>query len=355
MAGDSRTEAPTPRRREQARRKGQVARSREISSVAILLAGLVVLSHQASDLLARHRAVASEAFLQVAMRDERPEAVLALAGSLVSAGAMTIAPLVVAVTVVGVAVDLAQVGPMLSLEPIKPDVGRINPINGLNRLWSARSLVELAKSIVKLGVTTFVAYQVIKERYPELAGLQVASAEGALGTVGSLMMEIGVKCGLALVVMAAADYGYQRHAHETSLKMSRHDIKEEARQAEGDPHLKARLRQMAKQMASRRMMQSVPRADVVITNPVHVAVALEYKPGRMKAPVVTAKGQLRLAEKIKQIAREHGVPVVENPPLARALYQSVEIGVAIPPALYQAVAEVLAFIYRLRNARAASV
>ncbi len=317
--------------------------------MAVLFAGLMVLGHTGADMLARYRLLATEAFLQVGNREPRPEALLALAGSMVLSAGTAVAPLVVAVAVAGAAVNLLQVGPLLSLQPIKPDPGRINPASGIQRLWSTRSLVELAKAAVKMMVVGFVAYQVLKEQLPVIVGLQVASAEGALAAIAGLMMEVGVKCGLALLVMAAADYAYQRRHHESSLKMSRQEVKEELRHSEGDPHLKSKLRQMARQLAGRRMMQSVPQADVVVTNPTHVAVAIEYKPHRMQAPVVTAKGQNLIAEQIKRIARENGVPVVENPPLARALNRSVEIGDSVPPALYQAVAEVLAFIYRLRD------
>jgi flagellar biosynthetic protein FlhB len=244
---------------------------------------------------------------------------------------------------------------MLTLQPLTPDFSRVDPIKGFGRMFSMRALVELMKSCAKLVVMAFVAYAVIKESLPRLVGLQAASPEGALAVLGSLLMELGMKCGLALVVMAAADYAYQRRSHESSLRMSKQDLKEESRQSEGDPHLKSKLRQVALRLARGRMMQRVPTADVVVTNPTHFAVALEYRPESMGAPVVVAKGQDLVAERIKTIATEHGVPIVENPPVARALFRSVEIGGVIPPALYQAVAEVLAFIYRLRNPAPAAV
>jgi len=354
MAGDNRTEAPTPRRREEARKKGQVARSAEVTSVAVLFAGLAALGYTGGDFIVRYRAVAVEAFRQVGTREPNSEAVLTLAGSMLWSAVVGIAPLVIACLIAGTASSLVQVGPMLSLQPLRPDVSRINPLKGLQRLWSPRSLVELTKAVAKVTVTGFVAYQVIKEQLPTIVGLQASSPEGALAAVAGLVMDIGVKCGLALAAMAGADYLYQRRSYETSLRMSREELKEEMRGSEGDPHLKGKLRQVARQLAKRRMMHSVPHADVVVTNPTHFAVAIEYKAEKMPAPVVTAKGQMLLAEQIKRIAAEHGVPVVENPPVARALYRSVEIGDAIPPALYQAVAEVLAFVYRMRDRASAS-
>lgn len=349
MAGDSRTEAPTPRKRSEARKKGQVARSVEITSVMVLFVALTVLQHIGPDLLGRYRDVAREAFLQVGNRTAEPEALLVTACSLMWASAAAMAPLMVAVAIMGAGMNLLQVGPMLTLQPIQPDWNRISPWQGVKRLCSARSLVELAKSLTKFAVMTLVASTVIRERFSELEGLQGASAESAIAGLGNLMMEIGLKCGLALLVMAAADFAYQRHSFESGLKMTKRELKDEFKQSEGDPHIRGKIRQRARQMASRRMMQSVPTADVVVTNPVHLAVALEYRPERLQAPVVVAKGQLLVAERIKQLAKEHGVPVLENPPLAQALYRSVEIGMVIPPALYEAVAEVLAFIYRLRE------
>ena len=348
MSGEK-SEAPTPRRREEARQRGQVARSHEISSVAVLFVGLMALNYTGGQLLAQYQSAAYESFRQIEVRDPRPDALLALAASMVSGAAMALIPLVASAMVVGVAVNLVQVGPLVSLHPVKPDFSRINPLQGFQRLFSARALVELAKAAVKLGVTGFIAFQVVRERYESVIALQAASPQGTLATMGSLMMEIGVKCGLGLLVMAAADYLYQRHTHESGLRMSREDLKEEMRHSEGDPLLKGKIRQMQRQMASRRMMAAVPHSDVVVTNPTHFAVALEYKPEHMHAPVVTAKGQLLVAEKIKELAKENRVPVVENAPLARALHRSVEIGAAVPPELYQAVAEVLAFIYSLRE------
>jgi len=354
MAGDNRTEKPTGKRRSEARNKGQVAKSVEITSVAALFVGMWMLNSKAGDLVNGYAAVTREAFREMALRGERPEAVLSLAATLLVTGAMVVAPVVLAVGVTGIAVNALQVGPMFSVEVLKPNLGKLNPITGLRRLWSPRVLLELLKAAGKLAVVGFVAYQVIIERYPTIAALQYASPTGALVTLGSVILEIAQKCGVVLLVMAAADYVYQKRSYESSLMMTREEVKEEAKQAEGNPQIKAKLRSLQRQYARARMMHAVPHADVVVTNPTHYAVALEYKPQKMQAPLVTAKGQMLIAEQIKRVAREHGVPVVENPPLARALYASVEIGDAIPPEMYQAVAEVLAFIYRLRRQQPSS-
>lgn len=354
MASDNRTEAATPRKRAEARQKGQVAKSVEMSSVAVLFGGLIVLSNKSGDLMAQYTSIARAAFSQIAISHEEPEAIMSLAGNLYSSGLLALAPLVMATAIAGISVNLAQVGPMLSATPLKPNFSRINPITGIKRLWSSRVFFELFKASIKAFVMAFIAYQVTKEKFWVLVGLQTTTPEGTLSGLGGIILEIGQKCGLALLIMALADYAYQRRTHEESLKMSKEEIKEEFRQGEGDPHIKSKLRQLQRRYATGRMMASVPHADVVVTNPTHYAVALEYKPPKMQAPVVTAKGQMLVAEQIKRIAREHDVPIVENPLLARALHASVEIGSAVPPALYQAVAEVLAFIYRLREEKRAA-
>ena len=349
MAGDNKTEKPTGKRRSEARSKGQVARSAEISSVAVLFVGLWMLNSKAMELLNSYSSITQEAFREIASRGERPEAVLSLGMTLLVNSLLVIAPLVLSVGIAGVVANMVQVGPMFSTQVLKPDFNKLNPVTGIRRLWSPRILVELAKSAVKLAVLAFIAYQVIKEKYWVLAGLQSATPVGALATISGVILEIGQKCGVALLVMAVADYVYQRRSFESGLMMTKEEVKEEAKSAEGNPTIKGKIRSLQRPYARTRMMQNVPHADVVVTNPTHYAVALEYKPPKMQAPVVVAKGQMLVAEQIKRVAKEHGVPVIENPPLARALHRSVEIGDAVPPELYQAVAEVLAFIYRLKH------
>ncbi len=321
----------------------------EITSVAVLFVGIWTLQFSGMGFVTGFSQSTREAFMKVAERDPRPEELVSLAASMLASGMGTVLPLIAAASVAGIFMNVVQVGPLLSLKPLEPDFSRIDPMKGIQRLVSMRSLVELGKALVKLCVTGFVAYQVVMERFPTLVGLQAASVQGMAMAIAALTVELAQKVGLALLVMAAVDFFYQRQSFEGSLKMSREEVKEEFRHSEGDPHLKAKLRAMAREMASRRMMQSVPNADVVLTNPTHFAVALEYKPERMGAPVVVAKGQDLVAAEIKRVAKESRVPIIENPPLARALFRSVEIGDGIPPSLYQAVAEVLAFIYRLRD------
>lgn len=209
--------------------------------------------------------------------------------------------------------------------------------------------MELAKTLVKLGLVGWIAYGVFMERAPSLVALTGADPLAAGAATAAAVFELAFKATLGLLLLAVLDYGYQRWQHERSLRMSLQEVRDEYRQSEGDPQLRARIRRTQRQMASRRMMQAVPTSDVVLTNPTHLAVALRYDAARMAAPVVTAKGADLIAERIKSLAREHRVPVVENKPLARALYTACEIDEPVPAALYQAVAEVLAFIYSLRR------
>lgn len=318
--------------------------------MAVLFVAFAMLANRGAEMLSQYKSVTREAFNQVALRQDRPEALLTLTGTMLQSSIVVVAPIVLAIMVTGLAVNLVQVGPGFNMSAVAPNLSKLNPLTGLQRLFSPKALVEVVKAVVKLSVTGFVAYQVIMANIPNLVALQTASPEGALVHLGGIIMEIAQKCGLALVAMAIADYAYQKRSFENSLKMTKQEVKEEAKAAEGNPQVKGKIKQMQRQYALRRMMQSVPLADVVVTNPTHYAVAIEYKPKRNQAPIITAKGQDLVAENIKRIARESGVPVLESPPLARALYRAVEIGDTVPPAMYQAVAEVLAFIYRLKGA-----
>jgi flagellar biosynthetic protein FlhB len=260
-----------------------------------------------------------------------------------------IMPICLGLAATGVVVNMAQTKGMFSTQTLKPSFSKLNPLTGFKRMFSMQSIVELGKAIVKIGICGFIGYQLVAEKYPRFLELENGSLPTAAGFIGGVAIELGFKVGGVLLAMAALDYLYQRQKFEKSLKMSHQDIKEEARSAEGDPQLKGRIRATQRQMARRRMMQDVPTADVVLTNPTHLAVALKYDPKKKTAPVVVAKGADLIAEQIKKIARENRVPVMENRPLARAIYKMVEIGDEIPGELFQAVAEVLAFIYHLKS------
>jgi flagellar biosynthetic protein FlhB len=256
---------------------------------------------------------------------------------------------------VGVASNLAQVGFLLTLTPLKPDFSRVNPLEGFKRLFSRRSLVELVKSLAKLTIIGFVIYRVLSGRVEMLMALPLIPWPASIFLVMGAVFDAGIWAAAVLLGLALVDYGYQRFAFEQQIRMSREEIKEEFKQTEGNPVIRQRVRQLQRAVAQRRMMQAVPKADVVITNPTHYAVALQYDAKSMRAPRVVAKGQDLIAQQIRRIAQEHDVPLMENKPLAQALYKACEVGAEIPGDLYAAVAELLAFVYRLRTGGTAPI
>lgn len=348
FAGE-RTEPATPKRRQDARSRGQVARSPEVAAAALLLAAAAALEFGGGAAFERLAGYMRRGLTEWPGTDLTLPALRELLAGAGSAALAAAAPIVLVGVVVGVAVEVAQVGFLFSLHPLQIDFSRVNPLLGFQRLFSRRALREMFKSLLKAALVGGLIYQALRRQaavVTDLAGMDVGAAATLLGgaAVGFLW-----RVGLALAVLAAADYFFQRKEFEDSLKMSKEEVKQELRESEGDPRVRARIRERQRAIARRRMMQDVPRADVVVTNPTHYAVALRYDAAAMSAPVVLAKGQGWLAQRIKEIAARAGVQIVENPPLAQALYRTVDVGDAIPAELYQAVAEVLAFVYRSRR------
>lgn len=347
MGDVERTEEATPRRREEARRRGQVARSQELTSALVMLGGFLALSWYGAGAVSTLFSFSRQVFSRLPWEDTSQFwGLMGLAGTSYLAA---MAPVLVAAVAMAVVANVAQVGFLITVEPMRPRLDRINPLAGLRRMASGVAVGEVVKAIGKVSIIGFVLYRVAMDRALELAGLFFAPVSSAASTLASVGLELGIKGGGTFLVLAAFDYLWQRRRYEAGLRMTRQELKEELKQTEGDPRLKARIRQVQRQWMSRRMMHSVPQADVVVTNPVHYAVALQYSAEAMRAPRVVAKGKDLLAERIKELARQHGVPVVENPPLAQALYRSVEVGMEIPGVLYEAVAEVLAYVYRMRR------
>ncbi|HWQ61510.1 MAG TPA: flagellar biosynthesis protein FlhB, partial [Negativicutes bacterium] len=257
-------------------------------------------------------------------------------------------PVMLVVLVISLAVNLLQVGFVFSLEPLMPQLDRINPISGFQRLFSLRAIAELVKSLCKLTIIGYFVYRFIMRETALVPQLIGADLTDSLRYTAGLVVNLALEIGAVILVLAALDYFYQWWEYNKSLKMSKQEIKEEFKQTEGNPQIKGKIKERQRAMAMRRMMQEVPKATAVVTNPTHFAVAIRYDKS-MSAPEVVAKGQDFLAERIKQVAKENRVAVVENKPLARALYATVEVGDNIPPELYQAVAEVLAYVFRLKK------
>ena len=251
--------------------------------------------------------------------------------------------------VVTLLVSIVQVGWKVSTKPMKPELSKLNPLNGFKRIFSKDSLFELVKSILKIVIIIYIAYTSIKDNANDLFALYDLGLNQAVALVGTLIINTGIKISIVYLVIGLADFIYQKHKFNEDMKMTKQEVKDEYKNTEGDPQIKGRQRRKMQEVSQKRMMQDVPKADVVITNPTHFAVALKYEAKVSSAPVVLAKGEDYLAQKIKEVARENKIEIVENKPLARMLYHNVDVGAEIPPELYQAVTEVLAAVYKAKN------
>ncbi len=342
------TEPATPKKRRESRKKGQVALSREIPTVMILFAGIIFFLWAGGWLFNNLVSFTRDVLRTISYFELKPQSTSALFWQIFYRTIPLILPLMGAVAIAGVIGNVVQIGFMVTGEPLTPKLDKLNPINGFKRLFSMRSLAELVKSIFKviiIGVVGTLALHKIVDQVPALVQLDVASL---LRFIGNSAFLICLYTALVLIVLAAADYVFQRWQHERDLRMTKQEVKDEFKQREGDPTVKARIRSAQREMAMRRMMAEAAEATVVITNPTHLAIALKYD-SQLPAPQVVAKGAGHVAERIKAVARENNVPVVEQKPLARALYSMVEIDQYIPAELYRAVAEVLAYVYRIKQ------
>lgn len=348
FAGEK-TEKATPKKRQDTRKKGQVAKSQELSGSIVLLASFLSLLMFGGFIKEHLVELFKDVFVNRLNTSISIGNVMSMAMQYVVQIMILLAPLFITTIVVALVANLAQVGFMLTGENLKPKFSKINPIKGFKNIFSVRSLVEFLKSIFKITIIGLLVYQTLSGALPQIGKLSEMNIEKTFHFVGSLTMNLGLKIGAALFAMSILDFLYQRYEFEKSIKMSKQDIKDEYKKMEGDPLIKGKIRERQRRMAMQRMMQEVPKADVVITNPTHFAVALKYEGSEMEAPQIVAKGQDFVALRIKEIAKENGVITMENKPLARALFQRGEIGDSIPADLFQAVAEVLAYVYKLKG------
>lgn len=346
FAGEK-TEEPTAKRRADAEKKGQVGRSQEINAAFVLLVGFFILRILGGNAMSELMGYSSYVFSNLNV-DVNEETAMQLFIGIVILLAKTSMPLMVFIMIVGLAMNVAQVGFNFSTEKLSFNPGRLNPINGFGRIFSKRSLVELVKSLIKIIVIGYFIYIYLVDEIFQMPKLLYMDLFAGLNKMSDVIFGLSFKIIGVFIIMAVMDLAYQKWQTTQDLKMSKQEVKEEFKQQEGDPQIKSKIKAKQRQMAMSRMMQEVPKADVIVTNPTHFAVALKYEPGSA-APVVIAKGQDYVAQKIKEIARENRVPIVENKPLARALFKAVEIGGAIPQELYKAVAEVLAYVYKLKH------
>lgn len=352
MADDSaeeKTEAPSDKKRQDAREKGTVAKSTEINSVLVLLTGIFMIKLLGPWMWGELAAGTTDIFSSISTPELTDAGVIRFVYKALILLAKVALPIAGSIMIVGVIANVAQIGFLFTLKPLVPNFEKINPISGFGRLFSLRSLFEAAKNIAKLTVIAIVAYLTLKGEFHKMVQL----ADMSVGAIWLFMLTVAFKVmlriAMVLLIIAILDYAYQRYDHEKRLKMSHQELKEERKQLDGDPQIKSRIRSLQREMARRRMMEQVPKATVVVTNPTYIAIALRYEPGESDAPVVVAKGKRVLAERIKTVAREHGVPIVENKPLARAMYDKVEPGQPIPVDFFTAIAEIMAYVYRLKN------
>lgn len=347
--GQEKSEQATAKRQEESREKGQVAKSREVVSVTLLVAGLMFFYFGGSTFLLKTMNLMTSGFRIAGQVNLTQDTVVALITDNIFSWFSILFPLLIAVVIAAILGNVLQFGFLISTESIEPKLEKISPIKGFKRLFSLRSLAELVKSILKICIIGGIAYIMIRHEFDNLVPLADQSAWGMFSYISNVSFKLLLAMTVMLVFLAALDYAYQRWEFEKGLRMTKQEIRDEYKSTEGDPMIKARIRRIQREMAQKRMMAEVPKADVVITNPTHLAVAIRYDPTQMQAPVVVAKGADLIAEKIRDIARENDVPLVENKPLAQVLYKMVKVNNAVPEDLYRAVAEVLAFVYEQKN------
>jgi flagellar biosynthetic protein FlhB len=353
--GEDKTEDPTDRRRSQAREQGNIAKSSDVTAAAVLLAatiGLYALAPLIGESLL--------GLMRGALATPPPATVDRISASLKLqqiglAIGMVLVPMLLLVMGGSLGANLAQVGFLWSPEVIQPNFGRINPLSGFGRLFSLQSTMRLVGSLIKITVVASVATLFLQSHREELLGLGELELSQLLAIAGRLLCELGLYLSLALISIAVLDYGYQWWQHEQDLRMTKQELREELKEMDGNPQMRAKRKEAHRKLADARDLGAVSTADVVITNPTHIAVAIKYDPDTMPAPTVVAKGMGEIAAQIRLLAARHGIPIIERKPLARTLYKQVKVGRTIPPDLYEAFVEILAYVYRLTGKRPPSL
>ncbi|MGH4050393.1 MAG: fused FliR family export protein/FlhB family type III secretion system protein [Clostridium sp.] len=343
------TEEATPKKKSESKKKGQVAKSKELSSTFTLLTVtllMITIGEYAFSTIKNTLSLFLSNYLSFSLTEFTFKTVLLV--SLMKFG-LIILPIVIPIMIMGIVASLIQTGFLLTGEPLKPDLKKLNPISGFKKIFSMRSVVDLIKNLAIVSTIGYVSYSFIKDNYLDMMTYGSLKVEAILGVFGSLVVKIFFKISLIMLIISIIDFAYQHYKHNKELKMSVQEIKEEYKQQEGDPQIKSKIRQKQREMASNRMMQDVPDATVVITNPTHLAIAIKYEQGTEGAPIVVAIGADNVAIKIKEVASENDIPIIENKPLARLIYKELDVGSEIPTDMYQAVAEILAVVYKLKK------
>ncbi len=353
--GGEKTEPATDKKLRDARKEGQVAKSREIANGLGILALFLVLKLWVGTMGSQFLNIFPDIYNRI------PDITTFWNGFIAEADAKMVftemilqviiimAPILLIGFVIAFISDVVQVGWHPTGKPMQPKFNKLNPLSGFKRIFSVNSLVELLKSVAKIGIIVYICKDYLEDKWILLFSLYDMTLLQAIALAAQIVTDLGIRIAIFYMIMALIDFAYQKFKFSQDMRMTKQEIKEEYKQSEGDPQIKGKIRQRMREASQRRMMQNLPQADVVITNPTHYAVAIKYDPDVADAPIVVAKGEDYLAAKIKEVAREHKIEIVENKPLARMLYANVEVGQAVPSELYQAVAEVLAFVYRMQG------
>lgn len=343
------TEEATPKKKDDAKKKGDVAKSRELPSVTILAAATIFMFFNAKGMTMTLGNNIRKTLLQIPDIISSGDFSSSFISGIITDFLILIAPILIVLMIVSILTNVLQTGFIFSVEALTPKASKIDPIKGMENLFSKRSLVELSKSLLKIVIIGWVAFLAFKKDMSHMIPMLYQENTQIFAQLGELSFNLLVKCCCVILVLAILDFMYQKWDHGQKLKMTKQEVKDEFKQSEGDPMVKSRIRSIQREMARRRMMEEVPKADVIITNPTHLSIALKYKAEEgMKAPVIVAKGANNIAFKIREIASKHNIPVMENKPLAQNLYK-LELGTEIPPQFYKAVAEILAYVYGLKK------
>jgi flagellar biosynthetic protein FlhB len=346
---DERTEQATPRRRSKARQEGQVSKSQDLSMAATLTASFVTIYVFAPMVGEKLRAVAVTTFSNLNPHQVDNQNFIGFLSKYIWIMIDILLPIMICMMIAGIAINYYQVGPLFSTKSVTPNLSKLSPetiIKGFKKFFQLKSFIELGKSLIKGGIVAGVGYSVYHKREHELIGLLGADIMMSLSVIGSILFEMMMQICIILFILGIADRKYQNYEYEKSIKMTKQEVKDERKNAEGDPKIKSKIRGIQMQFAMQRMMGSVPTADVVVTNPTHYAIALRYDTSKAPAPQVIAKGVDYVAFKIREIAEHNKIPIIQDPPLARTLYKIVPLDGLIPAELYVAVAEVLAMVYK---------
>lgn len=348
FAGEK-TEKATPKKRQDERKKGKVAKSQDVNTGILLLFSFIILFVFGPQIVDGMMSLYTHTFTENIHRDVTEQSVHEIFSEATFAVAKWLLPIMVIAIIAGLSSNLLQIGFLFTTEPLKFDLKKIDPVQGAKRIFSIRALVELLKSLLKIVVIAAITFMVIWIYKDDMMMLAFKDIYGATAFFGKTTIIMGISASIGLLILSVFDYAYQRYDYEKNMRMSKQDIKDEHKNIEGDPLIQSKIKEKQRQMAMQRMMSDVPKADVIITNPTHFAVALKYDETKAPAPYVVAKGSDYLALKIKEIAKVHNVITVENRPLARSLYHQTDIGECIPEQMFQAVAEVLAYVYRVEK------